>query len=319
MNEAKENTIVTIGDAAYLWGIFLLAASARKAGMEEPFLVGCKGFGEKEKRVLRQLGGVEFLPLDGEKRSLTCLKAKTMLEAGTEWTTWADSDGFFSGNVSDILLPEKPDKIHFRMRKPEELPGRVWRWARGLDGRSVPGEVLEAWRRDVEAVAGRAEKEARFTTTGSACFFSLSLRRYRGFLETYAALQERVLPERDVGVVDRGLKYYPQLDESTLNACLAFAPGAPAVQETYRMDKDRKRLFVHFIGQPKPWQGWTKRAFRFFGETVDVVEWASSRGLELPSPVPWTLRAGNKALCRMSIPWMAFSAKAKRVARRVFA
>lgn len=319
MNNEHENTIVTIGDAGYLWGIFLLVASARKAGMEEPFLVGCKGFGAKEKRVLGQLGGVDFLPLDGEKRSLTCLKARTMLEARTAWTTWADSDGFFSGNVSDILLPENPDEIHFRLRKPEELPGALWRKESGGDGRTVPEAVLDAWRRDVEAVAGAAEKTPRFRTTGSACFFSLSLARHRGFLETYAALQERVLPARDVGVVDRALAFYPQLDESTLNACLMFAPGAPAVQETYRMDKDRSRLFVHFIGQPKPWQGWTKRAFRFFGETVDVVEWAVSQGLELPSPVPWTLKAGNKPLCRMMIPWNAFSAKVRRVARRVFA
>ena len=317
MSGKRDNTIVTIGNAGYLWGIFLLAASARKAGMEEPFLVGCQGFGGREKRVLRQLGGMEFFPLDSEKRSMTCLKARTMLEAGTEWVTWADSDGFFTGNVSDILPPENPDGIHFRIRKPEELPGRVWRWARGLDGRSVPAEVMEVWRRDVEAVAGTAEREPRFTSTGSACFFALSLARYRGFLETYAALQERVLPERDVGVVDRTLKYYPQLDESTLNACLAFAPEAPAVQETYRMDKDRKRLFVHFVGMPKPWIGWTKRAFRFFDETVAVVEWAVARGLELPSPVPWTLKAENKRRCRMSIPWTAFSAKAKRVARRL--
>ncbi len=317
MSGKTGNTIVTIGDAAYLWGIFLLAASARKAGMQEPFLVGCKGFGEREKRVLRQLGDVEFVPLDGEKRSLACLKARTMLEAGTEGVAWADSDGFFTGNVSDILLPESPDGIHLRMRKPEELPGRVWRWARG-DGRSVPAEVLDVWRRDVGAVAGTAGKEPRFTSTGSSCFFALSLARFRGFLETYAELQERVLPERDVGVVDRTLKYYPQLDESTLNACLMFAPGAPAVQEIFRLDKDRKRLFMHFVGLPKPWEGWTEWSFPFFGETVAVVEWATARGLELPSPVPWTFRTENRERCRRAIPWTEFSAKWRRRIRRVF-
>lgn len=317
MSGETGNTVVTIGNAAYLWGIFLLAASARKAGMGEPFLVGCQGFGEREKRVLRQLGGMEFVPLDGERRSMACLKARVMLEAGTEWVTWADSDGFFTGNVSDMLLPEEPDGIHLRMRKPGELPGKVWRWARG-DGRSVPAEVLETWRRDVEAVAGAAEREPRFATTGTSCFFSLSLARHRGFLETYAVLQERVLPERDVGVVDPALRYYPQLDESALNACLAFAPGAPAVQETFRLDKDRERLFMHFVGQPKPWTGWTAWSFPFFDETVAVVEWASAQGLELPSPRPWTFRAENKARCRRSIPWVEFSAKWRRRMRRVF-
>ncbi len=174
------------------------------------------------------------------------------------------------------------------------------------------------WRHDVEAVAGTAERKPRFTSTGSACFFSLSLARYRGFLETYAALQERVLPERDVGVVDRNLKYYPQLDESTLNACLAFAPGAPTVQENFRMDKDRRRLFMHFVGLPKPWTGWTEWSFPFFDETVAVVEWAAAQGLELPSPLPWTFKAENKARCRRSIPWVAFSTKWGRRLRRFF-
>jgi hypothetical protein len=34
MSGAQDNTIVTIGDIHYLWGLFLLVASARKAGME---------------------------------------------------------------------------------------------------------------------------------------------------------------------------------------------------------------------------------------------------------------------------------------------
>jgi len=311
------NTIVTIGNVGYLWGIFLLVASARKAGMKEPFLIGCQGFSDREKRVLRQLGDVEFLPLDGVKRSLACLKAQVMLGAETEWVTWADSDGFFTGNVSDMLLPENPEGIHFRMRQPEELPGKIWRWAQG-DGRSVPSEVLDVWRRDVEMISGKAERKPRFVTTGSTCFFSLSLARYRGFLEIYAALQERVLPERNVGVVDRSLKYYPQLDESTLNACLAFAPDAPIVQDTFRLDKDRGHLFMHFVGLPKPWMGWTKRAFQFFDETVAVVEWVAERGMEYPSPVPWTFKPENKARCRRLIPWVTFVSRLARMRRRCF-
>ena len=37
-----DNTIVTIGDINYLWGIFMLIASARESGMEEPFLADVK-------------------------------------------------------------------------------------------------------------------------------------------------------------------------------------------------------------------------------------------------------------------------------------
>ena len=47
----RDNTIVTIGDINYIWGIFLLLASARRSGMDEPFLVGVKKFTPEAERV----------------------------------------------------------------------------------------------------------------------------------------------------------------------------------------------------------------------------------------------------------------------------
>ncbi|MCR5414533.1 MAG: hypothetical protein K6F50_07400 [Kiritimatiellae bacterium] len=313
-----DNTIVTIGDINYLWGIFLLVASARKAGMKEPFLVGVKRFTPEAKRILGQLGGVEIVELDGVTRSLTCLKANVMLKAGTGYATWADSDAFFTGDASGILAPASPDEIHFRLRSPAEMPAAFKGRTFGEDGSSIPKAVLGAWRRDVAEVAGAAAPEARYATSGSAAFFSLSLARHRRFLETWDALQAKVLPERDVGVVDRSLEFYHQLDESTLNACLNFAPDAPRVQRTFRMDKDRSRLFVHFIARPKPWQGWTARAFRFFGEYVGVVEWAEASGLALPGPVPACLKRSNRLLMRLLVPWATLRPKIARRLARVF-
>ena len=310
-------TIVTIGDIHYLWGIFMLVASARKAGMDEPFLVGTKNFDDRGVRVLKQMGGVDILPLDGVARSLTCLKAKALLEARTEFVAWADSDGFFTGNVSDILTPENPEEIHFRLRAPAEMPP-AFKGQRLREGGGTPQAVLDVWRKDVAAVAGGALETPRYDTTGSASFFSLSLARHRRFLEIWDALQERVLPQRDVGVVDTSLAFYHQLDESTLNACLDFAPDAPRVQETYRMNKDRRRLYMHFIGRPKPWEGWTKRAFGFFDEYGEVLDWAVSRGLELPGAVPGCLKAGNKRLCRLLIPWTELKPRLARRMARVF-
>ena len=106
--------------------------------------------------------------------------------------------------------------------------------------------MLDAWRRDVADVGQKASPEPRFTTTGSACFCSLSLARHREFLEVWHRLQMTVLPEKNVGVVDLSPQFYPQLDESTQNACLAFWPGAPRPQDTFKMNKERSRLFVHF-------------------------------------------------------------------------
>ena len=314
----NDNTIVTIGDINYLWGIFLLIASARKAGMREPFLVGCKRFTPESRHVLENLGGIDFVELDDATRSLTCYKPYTMLKAKTRFVTWADSDAFFTGNVSSLLPPANPDEIHFRMRKPEERPGLSWRHSFPDARTEVPKAVLDAWRRDVAATAGKALDAPRFTTTGSACFCALSLERHRRFLEIWHELQMKMLPEKDVGVADWSLDIYPQLDESTLNACLAFCPDAPHVQETFRLNKDRGRLFVHFIARPKPWEGWTKRAFRFFDEYVSVVEWAAAQGLALPGPIPRCLVRARKGLMRALIPWMTLKPKLVRRLKRIF-
>ena len=316
--KSSANTIVTIGDINYLWGIFLLLASARKAEMSEPFLVGVKGFTPRAEKVLAQLGGVELVNLDGVERSLTCLKPKVMLKASTEYVTWADSDGFFTGNVSSILPPASPEEIHFRLRTPAEMPAAFVGHLFGEDGTRIPKAVLDVWRRDVAEVAGEVVDAPRYETAGSAAFCSLSLARYRRFLEIWDALQAKVLPDRDIGVVDMSLKYYHQLDESTQNACLNFVPDAPRVQQTFRMDKERDRLFVHFISQPKPWHGWTKRAFRFFDEYVAVVDWAITQGYELPGPVPPSLKASNKQLMKVLIPWMTLKPKLRRRLRRIF-
>ncbi len=313
------NTIVTIGDINYLWGIFLLIASARKAGMKEPFLVGVKKFTPESERILTQLGDVEVVNLDNVSRSLTCLKASVMLRVKTQYVTWADSDAFFTGDVSAILAPESPDEIHFRLRTPPEMPAAFKGHTFGEDGLRIPKAILEQWRKDVAvASGGEAAESPRYETSGSASFCSLSMERHRRFIEIWDNLQANVLPDRDVGVVDKSLKYYHQLDESTLNACLNFAPDAPRVQKTFRMDKERDRLFVHFIARPKPWQGWTKRAFRFFDEYVAVVDWALAQGLAMPGPVPSCLKASNKRCMSMLIPWMTLKPKIAKRLKRIF-
>ena len=319
-NSSPRNTIVTIGDINYLWGIFMLIASARKSGMDEPFLVGIKDFTPQAERILTQCGNVTTVSLNGVKRSLTCLKPHVMLLAGTEFVTWADSDAFFSGNVSELLPPESPEEIHFRLRSLPEMSGDP-KCTSIEDGKSlIAPELLAAWRHDVAEIVGDAgvPETPRYATTGSGCFCALSLERHRRFLEIWDELQDRVLPHRDVGVVDRSLKYYPQLDESTINACLNFVPDAPRVQKVFKMDKDREHLFVHFIARPKPWQGWTRRAFRFFDEYVAVARWAQQQGLELPSALPSCLKAENKGRMKFLIPWMTLKPKLKKRLRRIF-
>ena len=315
----RSNTIVTIGDVNYLWGIFMLLASARKAGMDEPFLVGVKKFTPAAEKVLMQLGDVRLFPLDDAELSLTCYKPYVMREAKTEFVTWADSDAFFTGNVSELLPPAKRDEIHFRLRSTPEMPAAFRNHEYGEDGRSIPQAILKVWHDDVAALAGAANAAARYPTSGSGCFCSLAREENRRFLDVWHELQMKVLPKRNVGVADHSLPYYHQLDESTLNACLNFVVGAPRVQDVFRMDKDPARLFVHFIAQPKPWVGWTRRALRHFDAYVSVVEWAQAEGLALPGPVPFSLVRKNRAMAGFLAPWTELRPKIRKRLGRVFA
>ena len=308
----RNNTIVTIGDVNYLWGLFMLLASVRMAGMDEPFLVGVKNFNPTAERVLRQLGDVTLFPLDDAELSLTCYKPFVIREAKTQFVTWADSDAFFTGNVSALLPPKQEDEIHFRLRSVPEMPAAFRDHEYGEDGKSIPQAILKVWRDDIAELAGTANPMPRYATSGSGCFCSLALERNRRFLDIWHDLQMKVLPKRNVGVADHSLPYYHQLDESTLNACLNFVEGAPRVQETFWMDKDPARLFVHFIARPKPWVGWTRRALRHFDSYVSIVEWAQQEGLALPGPVPASLIRKNELWIRLLAPWTEIKPKIVR-------
>ena len=61
----KNNTVVTAGDRNYLWGLFLLIASMRKTGMDEPVVVGAYDFTPEAEAILTQLGDVTIYPLSG--------------------------------------------------------------------------------------------------------------------------------------------------------------------------------------------------------------------------------------------------------------
>ena len=289
----KNNTVATAGDINYLWGLFMLIASMRKSGMDEPVLVGAYKFTPEAEEILKQLGDVTIYTLKDIDHSLTCYKPLVMLQAQTEYITWADSDGYFVGNCSKRLPPLTPDEIHVRMRSPEENPGAFRGYEYGEDGRGIPKEILNAWKADI---AGN--DEPRNPRSCSACCLSVH-RNARPFLQKWHDQMMKVLPAGNVGVVDRSLKYYHQLDESVLNSVLNFWPQAPRISDTYRLDKDRGELFVHFVGIPKPWIGWIPYSFRHFDTYTAVAAWAVEQGFKLPGPLPYSLKASNKTLCRM--------------------
>ena len=118
----KNNTVITAGDMNYVWGIAMLVASMRKSGMDEPVIVGGKNLSKDAVEMLERLGGVRVIPVD-TARSLTCMKPEIMLAADTDYITWVDGDGFFTGNCSSRLIPERPDEIHIRKRTSRKSAG----------------------------------------------------------------------------------------------------------------------------------------------------------------------------------------------------
>ena len=308
----KSNTIVTVSDRNYLWGVFLLIVSMRRSGMDEPVIVYGPGYGSHDGKVLEALGDVRVVSSGLPARSLTCSKAEAMLLAETDYVTWVDCDGFFTGNVSAFLPPPAPGEIHIRMRSEAENVAAFNGHLFGSDGRSIPPAILEQWRRDVPGAAAKPANPRGC----SACLFSLH-RSHRDFLEMWRDQMNRVLPTGNVGVVDPRLPYYHQLDESVLNSLLCFLPGAPKATATYRLDKDPDALFVHFVCQPKPWAGWTPASFPHYDRYLDVVDYAVSSGLELPGPLPFSLRRKNRLLCRILCRPVFYRRKVRRLLQKL--
>lgn len=308
----KNNTVVTAGDRNFLWGLFLLIASMRKTGMDEPVVVGAYNFTPESEAILTQFDDVTIFPLKDLDHSLTCYKPTVMKTVETEYITWIDGDGFFLGNCSRRLMPLTPDEIHIRMREAEENAQAFHGYEYGEDGRSIPKAILDAWREDV---AGNSEPRTLRSCVASS--FSVH-RSAMPFLLKWHDQMMKVLPARNIGVVDHSLKYYHMLDESVLNSMLSFSPLAPRVSDSYRLDKDPKELFGHFGGAPKPWVGWTSISFKHFDAYTAVAAWAVEQGFRLPGPLPYSLKPENKALCRLLCHPVSVKTKISRRLKRFF-
>ena len=87
--------------------------------------------------------------------------------------------------------------------------------------------------------------------------------------------------------------------------------------DVYGMDKDRNHLFAHFCGSPKPWVAWTPNAFRFFDAGCRIVQWAQDQRLRLPGPVPFSLRPGHKAICKLLARPIELKTKVQNRLRRL--
>lgn len=284
----NNNTVVTASNMNYFWGVFLLIGSMRGNNMSEPVIVYATNYTDDAKRLLAQFGNVTIIDAPASTRSLTVQKPEAMILAETDYVTWVDCDGFFNGNCSHLLLPDSPEQIHIRQRTKTDNQ-KVYPCSDG----TIPQNVLETWRNDI----GERE-EPRLDTCCSACFISLSM-HYRDFLNCWRVQMLKVLPDGDVGVVDRRVKAYFQTDESVLNSLLCFAENAPAVAPSFHMNKEPSALYIHFVAHPKPWRGWGPHTFRHFDAYTQIIDKLQQQGYEMPAPLPFSLQKKNKNLCNI--------------------
>ncbi|MBR6058111.1 MAG: hypothetical protein IKP58_08100 [Victivallales bacterium] len=279
----KNNTVVVACDKNYFWGTFLLVASMRKFGMDEPVLVFQSNFSQEMKDCLSRFGDIRFVDAPPSVRNMAARKGEAMLCATTDYITWVDCDGFFYGNCSDLLIEQNPDTIHARLRSPEEMmqPSSNKQFHTVDDiPETIPKHVLETWKKDVGDLSEPAIK-----TTITSCFFSLH-KKHRDFIERWQEQMNRVLPDKNSEVTwNESIPYY-QFDESVLNSLLCFMRNAPVVAPVFKLDKDRNHIFHHMVLHPKPWQWWNPSSLRAYDRIMEIIRWAIENGYAtLPLPL----------------------------------
>ena len=294
----NNNTIVMASDNNYVWGVWLLIASMRMNSMTEPVIILADNYSPESVECLEQFGDVKIVQRDESfKRNLTFSKPEAMLLADTEYITWVDCDALFYGNCSKYLAPE-PEHIHVRQRAyPENAAGFAKFYDEDDKRGLIPAKVLDVWRKDI----GENEKAA-FDTCASACYISIP-NAYRFILEKWRDQITKVMPEDNVGIVDKRSIAYFQTDESVLNSVLCFCKGAPEIVSEFKLDKDPDAFFIHFNYQPKPWHLWNDYTIKHYDKTVAVVEWAVANNYKTPGPIPFSLKRKYRFLSHLIAPF----------------
>jgi len=294
----NNNTIVMASDNNYVWGVWLLIASMRMNSMTEPVIILADNYSPESIECLEQFGDVKIVQRDESfKRNLTFSKPEAMLLADTEYITWVDCDALFYGNCSKYLAPE-PGHIHVRQRAyPENAAGFAKFYDEDEERGPIPAKVLDVWRKDI----GENEEPA-FYTCSSACYISIP-NAYRFMLEKWRDQIAKVMPEDNVGIVDKRSMAYFQTDESVLNSVLCFCKGAPKIVSEFKLDKDPDAFFIHFNYQPKPWHLWNDYTIRHYDKTVAVVEWAVANNYKTPRAIPFSLKRKYRFLSHLIAPF----------------
>lgn len=306
-------TIVSACDRNFLWGAYLLAASAARNVPGTPVHLLQTGFSESDIALLSQFPNVHVLPLqDGDPRSVANRKSEALLSADTDYVAWLDADCFIIGDIGKYLLPTNGE-FQIRLREPWENAW-VWRnhYTAGEPRGGLPHSVAEQWRADV----GQAP-EAHLQTTCVTNAFVLH-KRHLDFVREWQKQIAKVIPPVDAGPVDKSSPAYFMTDESVFTSLLAFSNAAPPISEI-RLNRDPEAHVAHFGANPKPWKRWRKHLWYCHQPVLDLIDWAKTSGFQAP-PVPWSFQRQNKVPAYLMASgeelWMRARSTAAKLIRR---
>ncbi len=311
MNEPV--TIVSACDRNFLWGAYLLVASAAKNVPGIPVHLLQTGFTAQDTAFISQFPGVKVLPLqDNDPRSVANRKSEALLSASTDYIAWLDADCFIIGDVRKYLIPTNGE-FQIRLREPWENAW-VWRnhYVAGDTKGELPRAVAEQWRVDV----GQKQTPALQTTCVTNAF--VLHQRHLGFIREWQAQIAKVIPPVDAGPVDRSSPAYFMTDESVFTSLLAFSNAAPPIADIL-LNRDPAAHVAHFGANPKPWKRWRKHLWYCHRHVLELLDWARSTGYAVP-PLPWSFRAENRVPAYLMASgedlWIKARAAAAKVIRR---
>jgi len=281
-----ETTIVSACDRNFLWGAFLLAASAARHIPGVPVHILQTGFTDQDAAYFEQLPDVRLIRLgDDDPRNVANRKSEAILTGETEYIAWLDADCMVVGDIRPLLKPVNGE-FQIRLRESRENAW-VWRnhYATGEARGGVPASVLACWKNDV------AQLEAPAINTACVTNSFVLHRRHLDFIRQWKSQIAKVIPPVHAGVVDKSSPAYFMTDESVFTSLLAFSSLAPPIGEM-RLDRDPKAHVAHFGANPKPWKRWRKPFWYCHRPVLDLIDWLQASGKPVP-PIPWSFKRSS--------------------------
>ncbi|MEI8037124.1 MAG: hypothetical protein WCJ14_01925 [Verrucomicrobiota bacterium] len=278
-----EITIVSACDRNFLWGAFLLAASAARFVPGIPVHILQTGFTAADAALFDGFPDVRLLPLDdSDPRNVANRKAEAVVTATTDYVAWLDADCMIIGDIRARLIPANGE-FQIRLREPAENAW-VWRnhYAPGETRGGLPASVLARWCADVGQLPA-----PRLDTTCVTNVFVLH-QRHLDFIREWQRQIAKVIAPEHAGVVDSRSPAYFMTDESVFSSLLAFSRLAPPIGEL-RLNRDPHAHVAHFGANPKPWKRWRKQFWYCQPHVLDLLDWLRANGKPTP-PVPWSFQ-----------------------------